>query len=183
MEFFELEGQRVLLKPLEINHAEQLFNYSRSEKIWEYLPIHIETIEEMKRFVQIALDSKNTGEEFPYVIFDKNTNNIVGMTRFLRISHVHKNLNIGWTWYSEEVWRTSVNTESKYLLLKHAFESWGAVRVEIITTTDNERSQKAIERLVLPLNHNVQKLVRLPVRDLTNIMTVSHKGKGCLHIA
>ncbi|MGO4109500.1 GNAT family N-acetyltransferase [Paenibacillus sp. YAF4_2] len=87
------------------------------------------------------------GDEFPFAVFDKQHNRIIGTTRFLRIAPSHRNLNIGWTWYSPEVWRTEVNTECKYLLLKYAFEQWEAVRVELITTTSHHRSQQAIERL------------------------------------
>lgn len=147
MEIFKLDGHRVVLEALEISHSEQLFNCSRSERLWEYLPIQVKTIEEMSEFVHSATENRKTGEEFPFVVIDKETNMIVGTTRYLRISENHKTLNIGWTWYSEDVWRTSINTEVKYLLLKHAFEAWGAVRVEIITTTNHERSQRAIERI------------------------------------
>ena len=78
---------------------------------------------------------------------DETLGRVIGSTRYLRISEAHRNLNIGWTWYSPDVWRTAVNTECKYLLLRHAFEEWGAVRVEFITTTTHSRSQDAIERL------------------------------------
>lgn len=147
MDFCELEGERVILKPLELLHAEPLFHCSRSNKLWEKLPLQIETLAEMKQFIETAIKGRESEEEFPYVVIDKLTNRVVGTTRYLRISRLHNNLNIGWTWYSEEVWRTKVNTEAKYLLLQHAFELWKATRVEIITTTDHLRSQKAIERI------------------------------------
>ncbi|MED1861024.1 GNAT family protein [Brevibacillus reuszeri] len=147
MTFTELKGNRISLVPLELQHANSLFQCSRDDRIWEYLPKKIHTIEDMQQFISTAILGRQRGEEFPFSVFDKQLGKIVGMTRYLRISSNDKSLNIGWTWYSPEVWRTAVNTECKYLLLKYAFEQWNAVRVEIITTTNNNRSQKAIERL------------------------------------
>ncbi|MFW5438626.1 GNAT family N-acetyltransferase [Paenibacillus apiarius] len=147
MSFVQLEGERISLIPLELEHADSLFHCSQSPLIWENLPTKIHNLNEMQTFIRAAILGREHGEEFPYVVFDKTLNRMVGMTRYLRISSVHKNLNIGWTWYSPEVWRTAVNSECKYLLLKYAFEEWKAVRVEIITTTTHSRSQKAIERL------------------------------------
>lgn len=147
MTFTQLEGNRVSLIPLESEHVNSLFQCSRSLEIWEHLPIKVQTIKEMENFIHTAIAGRERREEFPYVVFDNKLNKIVGMTRYLRISHVHKNLNIGWTWYSPEVWRTEVNTECKYLLFKYAFEVWDAIRVELITTSTHNRSQKAIERL------------------------------------
>ncbi len=147
MDFKLLEGERVILIPLETQHTEQLFQYAKQPEIWEFLPAEINTKANMEEFVCAAIQGRERGEEFPYVVFDKTLDKIVGMTRYLRISKQNKNLNIGWTWYSPEVWRTRVNTECKYLLLQYAFEDWKAVRVEIITTVNNNRSQKAIERI------------------------------------
>lgn len=147
MSFPPLEGERILLIPLEFEHADSLYQCSQSPLIWENLPVKVRNLDSMQTFIRTAMLGKERGEEFPYAVFDKMLNRMIGMTRYLRISSVHKNLNIGWTWYSPEVWRTSVNTEAKYLLLKYAFEEWKAVRVEIITTTANSRSQQAIERL------------------------------------
>ncbi|WP_088102944.1 GNAT family N-acetyltransferase [Halalkalibacter urbisdiaboli] len=147
MEFKRLEGKRVILIPLEMEHNEQLFQCAKQPEIWEFLPRKINLEKDMEEFVCTAIQGRERGEEFPYVVFDKKLDKIVGMTRYLRISKQNKNLNIGWTWYSSEVWRTGVNTECKYLLLQYAFESWQAVRVEIITTANHIRSQKAIERI------------------------------------
>lgn len=147
MIFTELIGDRVTLIPLSFDHTEALFECSRNPDIWIYYPTKINSLQGMESFVKKALDGKNRNEEFPYIVYDKELKKIVGTTRYLRISEQSRNLNIGSTWYSPEVWRTKVNTECKYLLLKFAFEQWAAVRVEIITTPDNIRSQRAIERL------------------------------------
>ncbi|GKU78059.1 GNAT family N-acetyltransferase [Paenibacillus sp. L3-i20] len=147
MTFTPLHGKRITLIPLESEHADALFHCSRFPDIWEHLPINIQSIKEMEEHVQEALAGRERGDEFPYVVFDKQLNQIVGMTRYLRISPLHNSLNIGWTWYCPEVWRSPLNTECKYLLLKYAFEVWEAVRVEIFTTSTHRRSQQAIERL------------------------------------
>jgi len=145
--FSGLEGKRVKLIPLQKEHSIPLYNCSRDPEIWSNYPIHIRSIDEMERFVQKALEGREKRDQYPFAILDKETNEIVGTTRFLRISEESNNLNIGSTWYSPKVWRTRVNTETKYLMLKYAFEVLNVVRVEIITTTNNIRSQKAIERL------------------------------------
>lgn len=147
MQFTRVEGNRVALIPLEAEHTEALFECSRFPEIWEHLPVKIQSLDEMRSFVQAAIDERERGEQFPYAIYDKQLGRMVGMTRYLRISRANRNLNIGWTWYTPEVWRTAVNTECKYLLLSQAFELGGAVRVELITTTSHTRSQQAIERL------------------------------------
>lgn len=147
MNFTLLQGERVSLIPLELEHSDFLFECSRSPQIWENLPIKVQTRKEMDHYIQTAILGRERDEEYPFAVYDKKLNKMVGMTRYLRISRIHRNLNVGWTWYSPEVWRTQVNTECKYLLFKFAFEEWKAVRVEIITTTTHNRSQKAIERL------------------------------------
>ncbi|MBD2871206.1 GNAT family N-acetyltransferase [Paenibacillus arenilitoris] len=147
MAFTQLNGKRVSLLPLLKEHAEPLFSCSSDPAIWSNYPMVIRSLQEMERFVEAALNSRSEGDQYPYAVFDNELNKIVGTTRYLRISERHRNLNIGSTWYTPEVWRTRVNTECKFLLLQFAFEQWEAVRVELITTPDNVRSQKAIERL------------------------------------
>jgi RimJ/RimL family protein N-acetyltransferase len=145
--FAPLEGTRVHLLPLEEEHAQPLYEAARYPDIWTNYPLRIDTIEDMKSFIAKAIEGRERKEQYPFAVFDKQLNRFVGSTRYLRISEEHRNLNIGSTWYTPEVWRTRVNTETKYLLLGYAFETLGVNRVEIITTTDNLKSQKAIERL------------------------------------
>jgi len=145
--FSEIEGERVKLVPLEMDHSVPLFESSRDPEIWTHYPFHIQTIEEMNDFISKAILGRENHEQYPFAVWDKISNEIVGTTRFLRISEENNNLNIGSTWFSPHVWRTRVNTEVKYLMLKYAFDVLDVVRVEIITSTDNVRSQKAIERL------------------------------------
>ncbi len=88
-----------------------------------------------------------TGRAIWFTIFRKRDNCIVGMTALMHIDPAQRSLEIGGTWLTPDVWRTVINTESKYLLLRHAFESMNCVRVEIKTDSRNVRSQRAIERL------------------------------------
>lgn len=147
MQITTLESATVRLIPLHISHVEDLFNCSRSEEIWEHFITKVSTIEDMRQFVLGALLKKESGEQFPFTVIDKKTNQVVGMTRFLRIDESNKTLNIGWTWYAKPYWNTYVNSECKLLMLTYAFEEWKAARVEFITTPQHVRSQRAIARL------------------------------------
>ncbi len=93
-----------------------------------------------------ALEGKESKKEFPFVVLSHNEQ-IIGSTRFLDISNTNKSLEIGWTWYSPAVWGTNTNTECKYLLLKHCFETMNLIRIQFKTDEQNIRSQKAIEKL------------------------------------
>lgn len=101
----------------------------------------------MKQFIEEALLQKEKGYEFPFVIILAGTKEIVGTTRLMNISKENKNLEIGWTWLTPEVWGTKVNIECKYLLLKLCFESLDLYRVQFKTDERNVRSQRAIEKI------------------------------------
>lgn len=142
-----LTGERVKLVPMEIDHIDGLFAAAQDPRIWDYMFAKVETVDDMKRIVKEALSAKEIGLEFPFTVIDRTTDQIVGSTRFLNIATAHRRLEIGWTWYHPSVWRTRVNTECKYLLLRHCFETLGAFRVEFKTDARNVRSRRAIERL------------------------------------
>ncbi len=143
----ELIGERVELRPMDVYHIQELFVAGNNPDIWSYMPLNVQSIEDMRHLVNEALQAKEEGTELPFVIFDKDSGKIVGSTRFLNISIPNSNLEIGWTWLSPTVWRTRINTECKYLLLKHCFETLGTIRVQLKTDSRNVRSQKAIERM------------------------------------
>lgn len=143
----ELIGERVEIRPMEAYHIQELFDVGNNPAIWSYMPIKVQSIEDMSYLVNGALQAREEGTEFPFVIFDKDSGEIVGSTRFLNISIPNSNLEIGWTWLSPTVWRTRINTECKYLLLKHCFETLGTIRVQLKTDSRNVRSQQAIERM------------------------------------
>lgn len=143
----ELTGNYVKLAPMEKSHVESLFKAGQNVKIWPYMPMGIRTIDDMEQLVEDALKARETGTAFPFVIIDRENSEIVGSTRFLDISIPNRGLEIGWTWLSPYVWRTPINTECKFLLLEHCFETLGTIRVQLKTDERNVRSQKAIERL------------------------------------
>ncbi len=142
-----LMGDRVKLEPMEVYHEQELLDAGNNPDIWAYMPMKVQSIEDMKHLVDGALQARGHGSEFPFVIIDKDSGKIVGSTRFLNISIPNRNLEIGSTWLSPTVWRTRINTECKYLLLKHCFEILGTIRVQLKTDSRNVRSQQAIERL------------------------------------
>ena len=111
------------------------------------MPFKIQTLDEMKRLVQDALEAQDHGLELPFTVVDRTTDRIVGTTRYLNISEVNRHLEIGWTWYQPSVWRTRVNTECKYLLLNYAFSKLKVVRVQFCADKRNGRSHNAILRL------------------------------------
>lgn len=107
----------------------------------------MQTFEDMVAHVEEALDSWEQGNEVPFVVIDKELNEIVGMTRFEEVSLQNRSVEIGWTWYSRKVWRTRVNTEAKYLLLRHCFDVLKLVRVQFTVDTRNLRSREAVLRI------------------------------------
>lgn len=147
IESVELKGQRVKLVPMHKDHTEGVFKAGNNAEIWTYMPMKIETIDDAKRLVDETLMARDQGLQFPYIILDQETDKIVGSSRFLNISKWNLSIEIGWTWYNPSVWRTDINTECKYLLLSHCFETLSTIRVEFKTDSRNTRSQRAIERL------------------------------------
>lgn len=142
----ELIGKHVRIVPMERNHIKDLYDIGYIEDIWTHLPKTIQTLNDMESFVEEALENKESGKEFPFVIL-LHDGKIIGTTRFLEISNKNKSLEIGWTWLTPSVWGTHINTECKYLLLKYCFEIMKIIRVQIKTDEQNVRSQKAIERI------------------------------------
>lgn len=147
IEASEWVGSRVKLIPMEMEHAEALYEASKDPEIWTYLPSKITSLRESESWIEAALLEKDKGVDFPLVVVDQWTNRIVGSTRLLDISIPNRQLEIGWTWYSSSVWRTKVNTECKYLLLRYCFETLHTVRVQFSADIRNQRSNAAILRI------------------------------------
>ncbi|WP_129710622.1 GNAT family N-acetyltransferase [Priestia megaterium] len=143
----ELVGTSVKLVPLEKMHEQGLYEAAKPKEIWEHLPVKVHSLSDMKRLIESALKAKQEGRELPFAVFDIESHSIVGSTRFLDISLPNKSVEIGWTWYHPCVWRTRVNTECKYLLLKYCFEELKLHRVQFKTDVRNNRSREAIKRL------------------------------------
>ncbi|WP_442594033.1 GNAT family N-acetyltransferase [Neobacillus sp. D3-1R] len=146
-ELFELNGETIKLVPMQLDQIDDLWEAAKPEIIWEFTSGKIGSLEDCRNVVGSAMIDRDKGTSYPFVIIDKKTNQVVGSTRFLDILPFHKSVEIGWTWYNPNVWRTRVNTECKLLLLEHAFEKWDLNRVQLKTDLRNVRSQKAIERI------------------------------------
>jgi len=143
-----LAGTTVRLEPLGLQHADDLFAAAQDPDIWRYMPADpSDSPAALRAWITAALDSQAAGGELPFAILDRATGRPFGSTRYLNISPRDRGLEIGWTWLARSARRTAVNTECKYLLLRHAFESLGAVRVQLKTDRRNTVSQAAIERL------------------------------------
>lgn len=143
---FSLEGETVKLIPVSIDHLEDLWEAAKPDEIWTYMATKVRTKDEMKQMINSAIKDRENGTGYTFTVVN-NEDRVIGSTRFLDILPQHKSAEIGSTWYHPDVWRTKVNTECKYLLLKLAFETWNLTRVQLKTDSRNIRSQKAIARL------------------------------------
>ncbi len=143
-----LQGTHIRLEPLALKHADDLFEASRSPEIWELMIAPApKTREEMQVWIGKSLEQVAAGTNIWFAIVRRADNRAVGATSYLNINRADRGLEIGGTWLTPSVWRTAINTECKYLLLRHAFETLDCVRVQLKTDERNVRSQRAIERL------------------------------------
>lgn len=143
-----LDGSQVRLEPLDVRHAEDLYAVGKEEEIWQYLlRPKLKSVTDAWQWIEEAKESASNGSQLPFSIIEKRSGHAVGSTRYLDIRRADRALEIGWTWLGIPYQRTAINTECKYLLLRHAFEDLGALRVQLKTDRRNERSQRAIERI------------------------------------
>lgn len=143
-----LQGEYVRLEPLRPDHVAPLFAVAGHPRIWQFMPSPpVESLGDMENATAEALRLAEDGTQIPFVIVCRSDNRVAGSTRFLNIRRQDRVLEIGWTWLGAEFWRTPLNTECKFLLMRHAFEDLGAVRVELKTDLRNIRSQQAMERI------------------------------------
>lgn len=147
MESIHLTGTHVDLIPLQVSHTDALFVASQHEEIWTHMTVRLDSKQDVEQYIQKAMEHKQMGIEFPFVIIEKETMQIIGSTRYLDISYPHQRLEIGGTWLARSHWRSKANTECKYMLLSHAFDKMSMQRVQIKTDQANLRSQQAIERI------------------------------------
>ncbi|MBI3240735.1 MAG: GNAT family N-acetyltransferase [Chloroflexi bacterium] len=143
-----LIGRHVRLEPLSVNHAPALWGVGNDPDIWRYLPYGaIDSPVKMQGWVEEMLRRQSQGTDLVFAIVHRASGQTVGATRYLMIEPHNRSLEIGGSWLGKAFRRTVANTESKYLLLQHAFETLDCVRVQFRTDLRNGRSQKAIERL------------------------------------
>lgn len=142
-----LEGRHVQLEPLREDHLAGLAAVGLDEELWRWIPTPVRTTEEMAAYIATALKEQRQGVSLPFALVERKTGRPIGSTRYGNIDRTHHRVEIGWTWVAREWQRTAINTEAKYLLLKHAFETLGCIRVELKTDSLNERSRAAILRI------------------------------------
>jgi len=143
-----LSGTHVRLEPLSEVHIAGLAEAGRDPSIWRHMLYgQVTSPEKMAAWVRHRLRDKAPGTEQPFTVIHLESGKVAGATRYMDIRPQHRGLEIGGTWYGTAFQRTAVNTEAKYLLLRHAFETLGCIRVQLKTDLRNERSQKAIERI------------------------------------
>lgn len=143
-----LEGSGVRLEPLAPHHAKGLLAAGRDPEVWRFRPGEpFAVLDDVLRWIDAATTAVREGHEVVFAIVRLPDGEVVGSTRYLDVRRADRALEIGATWLAPAAQRTAVNTECKYLLLRHAFEELGAVRVQLETDRRNERSQAAIERI------------------------------------
>ncbi|HEV1993871.1 MAG TPA: GNAT family protein [Candidatus Acidoferrum sp.] len=147
VELVTLEGEHVRLEPLTLEHLDALCDIGLDEDLWPCIPVPVRTREEMRAYIEKALGERDAGMALPFATIHRESGRAIGCTRYGRIDRTHRRVEIGWTWIGRDWQRTAVNTEAKYLMLRHAFERLGCIRVELKTDSLNERSRNAIQRL------------------------------------
>ncbi|HRQ22156.1 MAG TPA: GNAT family protein [Anaerolineales bacterium] len=143
-----LQGIHVRLEPLSEDHIPGLTEIGAGQDFWGFMLYgDIKTESDMRNWVMDIMARGQKGTDLPFVAIHLASGRVAGATRYLNIMSHDRGLEIGGTWYGAEFQRTPVNTECKYLLLTHAFEDLGCIRVQLKTDSLNLRSQKAIERI------------------------------------
>jgi RimJ/RimL family protein N-acetyltransferase len=137
----------VRLKPLSLEHLDGLCAVGLDPELWKWIPLPVQDREGMRAYVETALDEQRRGVSLPFVTTLKQDGRVVGSTRYGNVDLKNRRVEIGWTWIGREWQRTAVNTEAKFLMLRHAFETLGCFRVELKTDALNDRSRNAIKRL------------------------------------
>jgi RimJ/RimL family protein N-acetyltransferase len=142
-----LEGAHVRLEPLAQTHLAGLCQVGLAEELWRWIPTPVRTGEDMAAYMELAFQEQAAGASLPFAQIETASGRAIGSTRYMNIEKVHHRLEIGCTWVGRDWQRTAVNTEAKYLLLRHAFETLGCMRVELKTDSLNEKSRAAILRI------------------------------------
>jgi len=145
-----LEGRLVRLEPLDLErHWDGLREIAMDMELWRYTTAKLRTEGDLRRYLETALEEQARGRAVPFAIVHVPSGRVAGCTRFANIERTHRRVEIGWTWVGAEFQHTAVNTEAKYLMFRLAFEDWGFRRVELKTSSINEKSRAAMRRLGL----------------------------------
>jgi len=144
-----LEGSEVRLEPVRREHAELFWEIAKNdlEDIFRWIPYSMKAPEDFRRLIDKAFDEQERGESVVFATVERSSGRVIGSTRFMNIDRANRRVEIGSTWIAAAWQRTSVNTEAKYLMLRHAFEVWKCMRVELKTDGLNQKSREAILRI------------------------------------
>src|SRR5499427_10311348 len=144
-----LHGSVVRLEPIRREHADLFWDVAKNdlEDIFRWIPYAMKTREDFEKLMAKAFIEQEGGESVVFATVEHSSGRTIGSTRFMNIDRVNKRVEIGSTWVAPAWQRTAVNTEAKYLMLRHAFEVWNCLRVELKTDSMNLRSREAILRL------------------------------------
>ena len=144
-----LEGSVVRLVPIRHDHAELFCEAAKNdlENIFRWIPYPMRTIADFQRLVEKAFEEQGRGESVVFATIERSSEKVIGSTRFMNIDRVNRRVEIGSTWIAPAWQRTAINTEAKYLMLRHAFEVWHCIRVELKTDALNQKSRNAILRI------------------------------------
>jgi len=142
-----LEGRLVRLEPLRMDHLPALAEVAFAPEIWKWMPMYVTSEADLRLWIEQALDQAAVGRALPWVMWSKSSGRIIGSTRYMEIDARNRGLEIGGTWLAPAYQRSGINVEAKYLQLRHAFETLGAVRVSFKTHHNNLPSQSAIAAL------------------------------------
>jgi N-acetyltransferase len=142
-----LGGRQIRLEPLTLGHLDSLCEIGLDEDLWRWIPMQVASREDMLGYIRTALQWQTDGTALPFATIEQSTGRAIGSTRYMNIDKPNRHVEIGATWIGRPWQRTAVNTEAKYLMLRHAFEHLGCLRVELKTDVLNEKSRNAILRI------------------------------------
>ncbi len=144
-----LQGAVVRLEPLRRDHAADFWNVAKDSlgDIFRWIPYQVRTRDDFAQIIEKAFAEQDRGDSIVFATVEHNSNRVIGSTRFMNIDRLNRRVEIGSTWIAPAWHRTAINTEAKFLMLRHAFEIWKCIRVELKTDALNEKSRNAILRL------------------------------------
>ena len=145
---YVLEDDRALLRPLQQEDKIHLLPFSLNETyLWKYSLVGAEGEEGLQNYMNISFKARDEKKEYPFIAFDKRTNEYAGSTRFYDIQNELETVQLGYTWYGKKFQGTGLNKHCKYLLLSFAFERIGFERFELRADNDNARSIAAMRSI------------------------------------
>jgi RimJ/RimL family protein N-acetyltransferase len=142
-----LEGTQVRLEPLSESHHDSLCAVGLDPELWKWIPFQVLDRDQMMNYIRAALADQEKGTALPFATVERASGRVVGATRFMNIDVPNKRVEIGSTWIGRPWQRSAINTEAKYLMMRHAFEAWECNRLELKTDSLNSKSRNAILRI------------------------------------